>query len=413
MALTWIRCDGGVYVASWCDLSCPSFPRAATHRVKELQRYLEPWRLFFPSALLLAPVNVLAWLALRRGLIDWPVAVSGAWHGREMLFGYTFAVIAGYLLPAMSAPLLWSLWLAWLAGRLLWLASPAVLDPRLEFLISAAFPTAIAVLGARRFLAVKRARNMTFPLIMVALGVAALGSYATELGLLPTARRSAAALSVYVVTLLIMVMGGRAVATATVGSLRERGQFVQIPPRPGLEVASALAMLTFVGLDGCGYWRGAGLAALAIAAILALRLRDWHWADVWQDPEAWPLHLGFFWLALGLALLGLERLAAIGPPDAGALHALAAGGIGTVTLVMMIRVTRQRAGDLPGSSSALQGLQLMMALAVLLRVGGGWALPAHRELMLWLAAAAWALAFGLAAALLLPAALRPSRAPVA
>ena len=51
-----------------------------------------------------------------------------------------------------------------------------------------------------------------------------------------------------------------------------------------------------------------------------------------------------------------------------------------------------------------------MALAVLLRVGGGWAFPEHRNLMLWLSAAAWAMAFGLGAAQLLPAVLRPSRA---
>lgn len=375
-----------------------------------MQRKLDPWRLFFPSAFLLAPVNVLAWLALRHGLIDWPVGVSAAWHGREMLFGYSFAVIAGYLLQAMAAPLVLLLWLLWLAGRLLWLVPPAILDPRLELLIGGAFPAALAVLGARRFLAVKRARNVAFPLIMVALGFAAVGSYATELGLLQSPDRSAVALSVYVVALLVMVMGGRAVSTATVGSLRSRGHYVRILPRPGLDVATALGMLALIALDGSGQLQGAGLVALAIAMLLVLRMRDWHFSSVLHDPEVWPLHLGFLWLALGLALIGLERLGAISPPDAGALHALAAGGIGTVTLVMVLRVTRQRAGEPPASTGWLQVLQLIMALAVVLRVGGGWALPEHRDLMLWLSAAAWAMAFGLGAAQLLPAALRPPRA---
>ena len=260
---------------------------------------LDPWRLFFPSALLLAPVNVLAWLALRLGLIDWPVSVSAAWHGREMLFGYSFAVIAGYLLQAMAAPLVLLLWLLWLAGRLLWLVPPAVLDPRLELLIGGAFPAALAVLGTRRFLAVKRARNVAFPLIMVALGFAGVGSYATELGLLPSPERSAVALSVYVVALLIMVMGGRAVSTATVGALRSRGHYVRIPPRPVLEAATALGMLAFMVLDGSGQPQGAGLVSLAIAMIIVLRMRDWHFGGVLHDPEVWPLHLGFLWLATG------------------------------------------------------------------------------------------------------------------
>jgi uncharacterized protein involved in response to NO len=377
--------------------------------VPELQRKLDPWRWFFPSALLLAPVNVLVWLALRHGLIDWPVHVSAAWHGREMLFGYGFAVMAGYLLQAMAAPLVLLLWLLWLAGRLLWLVPSAVLDPRLELLIGGAFPAALAVLGARRFLAVKRARNVVFPLIVVALGFAAVGSYATELGLLPSPEQSPVALSVYVLALLIMVMGGRAVSTATVGALRSHGYIVRIPPRPGLEVATALGMLAFMALDGSGQAQVAGLVSLAIAMILVLRMRDWHFSGVLHDPEVWPLHVGFLWLSLGLALIGLERLGAISLPDSGALHALAAGGIGTVTLVMVLRVARQRASDLPVSTGWLQVLQLIMALAVFLRVGGGWVIPGHRDLMLWLSAAAWAMAFGLGAVQLLPALLRPSR----
>lgn len=383
---------------------------AATRRVLELQRQIDPWRLFFPSALLLAPVNVLAWLALRHGLVDWPVSVSAAWHGQEMLFGYSFAVIAGYLLQAMAAPLVFLLWLLWLAGRLLWLAPPAGLDPRLALLIGGAFPAALAVLGTRRFLAVKRARNLAFPLIVTALGFAGVGSYATELGLLPPPERSAVVLSVYVVALLIMVMGGRAVSTATVGALRSQGHYVRIPPRPVLEAATALGMVAFMVLDGSGQPQAAGLVSLAIAMIIVLRMRDWHFGGVLHDPEVWPLHLGFLWLATGLALIGLERLAVISLPDSGTLHALAAGGIGTVTLVMVLRVARQRASEPLAATRWLQLLQLIMALAVLLRVGGGWVLPDHRNLLLWLSAAAWAIAFGLGALQLLPAVLRPARA---
>ncbi len=375
-----------------------------------MQRQIDPWRLFFPSALLLAPVNVLAWLALRHGLVDWPVSVSAAWHGREMLFGYSFAVVAGYLLQAMTLPQVLVLWLLWLAGRLLWLVPSAGLDPRLELLVGGIFPATLAVLGARRFLAVKRARNLAFPLIMLALGFAAVGSYATELGLLPAPERSAVALSVYVVALLIMVMGGRAVSTATVGALRAHGQVVRVPPRPGLEVATALGMVAFIALDGAGQSQVAGLVSLAIAMIIVLRMRDWHAGGVLHDPEVWPLHLGFFWLALGLALIGLERLEAIRLPDSGALHALAAGGIGTVTLVMVLRVARQRANEPTVSTGSLQVLQLIMALAVLLRVGGGWAFPGQHNRMLWLSAAAWAMAFVLGAFQLLPALRRPARA---
>lgn len=373
-----------------------------------MARLHEPWRLFFPSALLLAPLNVLAWLAVRQGIVDWPAA-SASWHGREMVFGYSFAVIAGYLIPALPWRQVVTLWLLWLLGRLAWIAPPGSLLPWLQLLAGAAFPATVAILGFQRFHAVKRARNLAFPVIMLVLGIAGVATYAAEVGWLPVPAQNPAALSVYVVSLLVMVMGGRAVPTATVGSLRAQGQVLRVVPRPRLEAAGIAGMLSLLVLDMLGLGGAAGLVALAVAGVLAAQMLRWHSLRVLNDPETWPLHLGFFWLGLGLVLIGLQRLGLILPPDAGALHALAAGGIGTVTLVMLLRVARQRAGELPASPALLQALQIALAVAVTLRVAGGWVLPGQRESMLWLAALAWLVAFGLGTAVLLPAALRSPR----
>lgn len=373
-----------------------------------MARLFEPWRLFFPSALLLAPLNVLAWLAVRQGIVDWPAA-SASWHGREMVFGYSFAVIAGYLLPAFPLRRVVGLWLLWLLGRLACIVPPGTLLPWLQLAASAAFPATVAILGFRRFHAAKRARNLAFPMIMLVLGAAGVATYAAEVGWLPMPAQNPAVLSVYVVSLLVMVMGGRAVPTATVGSLRAQGRVLRVVPRPRLEAAGIFGMLSLLVLDMLGLGLAAGLAALAVAVVLALQMVRWHSLSVLGDPETWPLHLGFFWLGLGLTLIGLQRLGFILPPDAGALHALAAGGIGTVTLVMLLRVARQRSGILPASPTLLQALQLALVVAVTLRVGGGWVLPGHRELVLWLAGMAWLVAFGLGTAVLVPAALRAAR----
>lgn len=368
---------------------------------------VEAWRLFFPSALLLAPVNVLAWLAARDGLIVLPGIASAAWHGRELVFGYAFAVMAGYLLRPLPLSGLLALWGLWLAGRLLVLLPPATLPALVEFAVAAAFPLLIAALGAHRFGAVKRARNLPFPLVMVVLGVAAGAAFAVQTGLLPYPLRSPAALAASLVALLIMIMGGRLVPTATVGALRARGLIVRIPVRPAVELALFLLVLGWVASDAFLGPRLAGALALAAAAVLALTMSGWHLARILHDPLVWPLHLGFAWLLLGCVLLGLERLGFITTPDAGALHALTAGGIGTVTLVMMMRVTRYRAGLLLASPARLHGLYLVMALAVAIRVGGGWLLPQLHEAMLWASAIAWTLAYLGSAALVIGAALRP------
>jgi len=366
-----------------------------------------PWRLFFPSALLLAPLNVLLWLAARDGLIAPAGIESAAWHGAEMLFGYSFAVIAGFLLQPMRWPPLLLLWFAWLAGRLLWLVPEWPVTIRLT--LAGAFPFVLAALGAYRFAAVKRARNLPFPLILVALGVAAVGAGSVQAGLLPAPGRDPVALAVYVVVALIALMGGRLVPTATVGALRAQGLIVRIPPRPALELALLLALLALALADAAGAQRVAGFTALGLAALFVAQMRDWHGLRTLVDPEVWPLHAGFLWLTAGCVLTGLDRLGMLTLPDSGALHALSAGTIGTVTLVMMLRVTRHRAGGRVAPAVLLHGLHILFALAVALRVAGGWMLPGHRGLVLWWSAAAWLVVYVLAAALVIPAA---RRAPV-
>ncbi|RTZ77041.1 MAG: hypothetical protein DSZ01_07360, partial [Gammaproteobacteria bacterium] len=87
------------------------------------------FRPFFLAAGVSALVLMGLWLALWQGLVP-PVGYFTLveWHAHEMLFGYTSAVIAGFLLTAvrnwtgMAVPtgkLLATLALLWLAGRML------------------------------------------------------------------------------------------------------------------------------------------------------------------------------------------------------------------------------------------------------------------------------------------------------
>ncbi len=371
---------------------------------------IEAWRLFFPTALLFAPANVLLWLAVREGLIAPPGAVSAVWHGSEMVFGYGFAVIAGYLLRPLPPGRLCALWVLWLAGRLLVLLPVEVLPGPAVFVVAVAFPLLIAGLGVRRFGSIKRARNLPFPLIMLVLGLCAAVAFAVQSGLLPHPLRSPAVLAASVVALLIMIMGGRLVPTATIGALRARGLIVRIVVRPAVELALCVLVLGWVASDAFLGPPPAGVFALAAGVTLMVAMSGWHPVRVLHDPLVWPLHLGFVWLAAGCVLGGSERLGFLVIPDAGALHALTAGGIGTVTLAMILRVTRYRAGAFERSTFLLHALQVVMAMAVLLRVCGGWAVPSLGGPLLWWSALAWAAAYLLAACLDVPAAWREKEA---
>jgi uncharacterized protein involved in response to NO len=244
---------------------------------------------------------------------------------------------------------------------------------------------------------------------MVVLGTVAVTNYAMQLGVLPYPAQSPTVLAVYAVSMLITIMGGRLVPTATVGAIRARGSIVRIPVRSWTESSNVALMLALVWCEASGYERAAGVVAMLMAVSIAMKIRYWHSLQVLRDPQVWPLHMGFIWIALGFAAIGLERFGLIVVPDMGALHALAAGGIGTITLVMMVRVTRYRGGARRVSATRLHGLQLVMVLAVVLRVAGGWLLDDQRALMLWLSAIAWFVAFAGSAVVLAPAFLQPAR----
>jgi uncharacterized protein involved in response to NO len=96
---------------------------------------------------------------------------------------------------------------------------------------------------------------------------------------------------------------------------------------------------------------------------------------VLTQPLLLILHLGFAWLALGLALLGIALLTPwVARSDA--LHGITAGAVGCLTIGMMARLTRVQA-RLPLTSDATTsvGFALIVA-AALLRVFGPMLAPA-------------------------------------
>ena len=118
-------------------------------------------------------------------MLLWTVQVSGTlpsaylqgpvWHGHEMLFGYTIAVMAGFLLTAVrawtSAPTatgvpLMVLAALWVAGRVLVLTPLALAAA----VVNAAFPVAIAVAIAIPLWKTRNVRNYFFIGLLTLLG---------------------------------------------------------------------------------------------------------------------------------------------------------------------------------------------------------------------------------------------------
>src|SRR6476661_7361454 len=86
------------------------------------------FRPFFLLASIFSALSVVLWAAQFSGWLPAVYMHSAVWHAHEMLFGYTIAVIAGFLLTAVrnwtgmqtaSGGALMALALLWLVGRLL------------------------------------------------------------------------------------------------------------------------------------------------------------------------------------------------------------------------------------------------------------------------------------------------------
>ncbi|TLF52324.1 NnrS family protein [Halomonas urmiana] len=333
------------------------------------------FRPFFLLAALFSVAAMVVWLAFWHGdILLSPVGGMMFWHQHEMLFGFAAAVVAGFLLTAVQnwtglpslkgGPLL-ALVALWLAGRAL-MAFPLGLPAWLPMLVDLAFLPVVAGVMARLVIAAKRWRNLIF---LPALGLLVLANLAMHLGVLngdAELIRQAAYLAVLLITLLMVVVGGRVIAMFTANRLG----LTRRPPIPALEylslgsvlavvLAQGLAVLG-VALPGAFFAILLGLAALANA----LRLARWGGQHSGREPLLWGLHGSYAFIPVGLAMWALAALGVFRAELA--VHALTIGGMGTMMLAMMSRVSLGHAArpirTLPGIGVALG---LMLAAAVL------------------------------------------------
>jgi len=322
------------------------------------------------------------------------------WHGHEMVFGFGMAAVAGFLLtaipnwtgrlPLRGAPLA-TLALLWLAGRVAILASAAI-GPLAAALVDLAFPAALIAVVARELLAGRNWRNLP---MLVALALLFSGNVMVHLHALDIASVAADGIRLGIATLcmLIALVGGRIVPSFTRNWLAKARVRVPLPAPDGSLDRGAL-LLTFVALAGWLLASDATLTSgllLAAGLALAARLARWRGAATVSEPLLFVLHLGYGWLAVGLALLGLSGLVAAIPASA-ALHALTVGAVGTMTLAVMTRATLGHTGRPLAADGATVAIYALVTLAVLLRLVSPFA-GVHAVLIASLSGVAWSAAF--------------------
>jgi uncharacterized protein involved in response to NO len=320
------------------------------------------------------------------------------WHGHEMVFGFSAAIITGIVFTALPS---WAGTPEIRGGRLallvaLWLAGRATfwLAPGLPAALAAGVDCALflvaAVMVTPQLLA---ARNKLYLLLLPVLLGLFIGNGLYWLGLRAGDEALAARglhLGVYAVVLLYVLKGGVLTPIFTGNVLREKGRGDQAPFRMGLETAGVLVLLALAGADLAGLpgaW--VGVAAACAAGVHGYRMARWQGWKVADVPLVFVMHLGFLWL---VAAFALRALAAFVPavPGSAWLHAFTVGSLGMMMLGLMTRVVLRHTGhslELPGPIKLAYGL---MFAAALLRVTASWAVS---PLLLAASALLWAAPF--------------------
>ena len=366
------------------------------------------FRPFFLAAGVLAVLLMAVWLGVLRGALLLGEHAPLDWHGHEMLFGFTVAVIAGFLLTAVrnwtglstpAGPPLAALFGVWLAGRLAW-ALPN-LPPLAVALVDLAFLPALAIVLALPILRAKQFNNLAFPALLLALAAA---NALVHLEALDLARTAPLGLygAASMVVMIMAIVGGRVVPSFTDNKLDSRARRWKLLEltMPWLTLAALLGWLV-APTSGVA----AVLAALA-AALHGVRLAGWYTPRVWGVPLLWILHLGYAWIVLGFALLALAAAGYVQAMSS-ALHAFTAGGIGVLTLGMMARVSLGHTGRLLEPPPVMTWAFVAINLAALLRVVPPLLMPAITAPVMLASGLLWMAAFGLFVFVYAPMLLRP------
>jgi uncharacterized protein involved in response to NO len=137
-----------------------------------------------------------------------------------------------------------------------------------------------------------------------------------------------------------------------------------------------------------------GLLSAATGLVAAARSRHWGLGPALGDPMLWVLHAGHACIVLGLVLRGLSAFLPSLPP-ALAVHATTVGGVGLLTLGMMVRVSRGHTGRPIRASRTASWAFGLLLLAVPTRVLMPLVVPGA-TLVFWTASGLlWAAAFTL------------------
>lgn len=379
------------------DTSEPGRPKAVL--------FSQGFRPFFLATGLWAAIALALWIHLLNSGDTLPSRFDPlTWHIHEMLFGFVMAAVAGFVLtaipnwtrrlPVSGVPLA-TLAALWLLGRLACLFS-ALMPASLAVAADLAFPLVLVGVAAREIIAGRNWRNLVMTIPVTVLGIANLLMHLEALDVdvfgLAIPAGLGWRLGLMAILVLVSVVSGRITPSFTRNWLVKQ-KATDLPAPHGKVDKLALAslhasLLAWVLLPDT---HAVGAVLLMAAALNAWRVMRWRGEATLAEPLLTILHIGYLWLVIGAALLGLATLQWAVPISA-AIHALTVGAIGTMILAVMTRATRGHSGHDLAADQATVIIYVLVNAAAITRIAAALDIGSV-SLLLTISAGFWILSF--------------------
>lgn len=392
------------------SINLPSKRPSSPHPVLNLG-----FRIFFLGAGIFAILSMLKWshltFATHFAFDANNDMLPFFWHGHEMVYGYSLAVIAGFLLTAVKTwtqqPMpygfkLLAIFVPWALARLIFLVNGIHLNS-LTWL-AAAFD--LLFWGLTTFFvtqAVWRVKQKRQIGIIAKLSLLCIGQiwfyYALFFANQNSARMSLL-FGFYLIIGVVLTIGRRVmpmfIERGVAGGTQVTNPVKNSTLLDRVSLGSFFVFfLTDVFATGCPADKYIlSISALLIAVSNLLRLKNWYLAGIWQRPLVWSLWLAFLLMAIGFLLFTMQPI--FGFSHSIAMHAVALAGVGMMTLAMMSRVALGHTGrDIHSPPATLNAIFSCIVGAWLARVVLGLILPNQYLLTVGISQGLWILAFGI------------------
>jgi uncharacterized protein involved in response to NO len=369
------------------------------------------FRPFFLAAGVSATLLIVVWLLNWHGVIEANSYYSlVGWHSHEMLFGYSIAIVAGFLLTAVrnwtgmdtivGKPLA-GLAAVWLAARLLPFAHPMVPGVLIAIVDLAFIPLMIAALIGPLWKGSNQINRRFIPL----LATMALANFLTHLqalGLTQATAQLGTTLMLNMILLLMIFVAGRVLPFFTENAIpNAKTKYVPKIDTIGFYLIIALGLSQLLLPNN---YLVAALA-LALAVNQGMRLYSWYDSRIWGIPILWILHTGYAWLVVGLLLTAAAQLEIF--PANLAIHALTTGAVAVFTFGMMARVTLGHSGRPLKPKRIIEICFIAINFVPLFRVFGPLILPDKYNIWIDVSGLIWVICFVIFCAVYLPILLKP------